>query len=150
MDQFNPEQMRSMMDFVSTEENTPEVQNYDIVLLKFIENCLFLESQAHHWHLQCKFYSKHMELDTFYKELPEYVDDFIEGVMASRGAIENTSAEFTFQGLDSCLDVLYNFIEQCTYIHQILDELQEYGSVNTLEDVISFVNQTIYKLEVLQ
>ena len=142
---FDPNDIRSMIDYVETTDDT-----HDDILIKFVENSLFLESQAHHWHLQCKFYSKHIELDEFYKGLPEYVDSFIEGMMAERGPIFSTGSTYVFQPLEEAIPLLEEYVQHCIKIHEILDGLGEYGSVNTLEDIMSFVESILYKLKVLQ
>ncbi|AFC21615.1 starvation-inducible transcriptional regulator [Cronobacter phage vB_CsaM_GAP32] len=142
---FDPNDIRSMIDYVETTDDT-----HEDILIKFVENSLFLESQAHHWHLQCMYYSKHMELDEFYKGLPEYVDEFIEGLMAERGPIFSTGSSYVFQPLEEAIPLLEQYVQHCHKIHEILDSLDEYGSVNKLEDIISFVDSILYKLKVLQ
>ena len=142
---FDPNDIRSMMDYVETTDDT-----HEDILIKFVENSLFLESQAHHWHLQCMYYSKHKELDEFYKGLPEYVDDFIEGLMTERGPIFSTGSSYVFQPLEEAISVLEEYVQHCNKIHEILDSIGEYGSINKLEDIISFVDSILYKLKVLQ
>lgn len=143
---FDPNDIRSMMDYVETTEDDSGTDT----LLKFVENSIFLESMAHHWHLQCKNYAKHMELDEFYKELPEYVDAFIEGLMEERGPIMCTGSTYVFQPVQEAVPILEEYVQHCKEVHGMLDEMEEYGSVNTLEDIISFVNSILYKLKVLQ
>lgn len=143
---FDSSELRDIMDYVVDTEK----ENHDDVLLVFVENSIFLEALAHHWHLQCHWYSKHMELDEFYKELPEYVDTFIEGLMATRGALPiGTGHAYTFQTLDQCIPVLQDYVQQAKHIHELLDSQDDYGSVNSLEDIISFVERILYKLTVL-
>lgn len=144
--QFDPEDIRSMIDYVESTEESP---NSDY-LLKFVENSLFLSAQAHHWHLQCNFYSTHMEFDDFYKEMPEFVDAFVEGLMAERGPISALSSSFTFLGLEKAVSTLEDYRAQCDFIHGILDEEGEYGSTNTLEDIMSHVDSVLYKLRNLR
>lgn len=140
--------LRHVMDFIgSTEEDTA----YDEVLLTFIENSLFLESQAHNWHLQSKHYTKHLQLDELYKDLPEHVDSFIEGIMNTRGALQvGTGHSYQFTPIEQCIPILEEYVEQCKYLHAMLDEAEDYGSVNNLEDIMSFVEGVLYKLKVLQ
>lgn len=149
--EFDPNDLRSMMDYVDKTEigtNEDELDESE-VLLKFVENCIFLESQSHHWHLQCDNYAKHMELNELYEELPEHVDSFIEGLMESRGPIQVTGTTYVFQELEFAIEVLSEFIEHCTKVHEILESIEEYGSVNNLEDIMSFVDSILYKLKVL-
>ncbi|EON7973739.1 DUF5856 family protein [Escherichia coli] len=140
--------LRHVMDFIGC---TEEDNSYDEVLLTFIENSLFLSSAAHNWHLQCHFYTKHLQLDELYKELPEYVDAFVEGIMNNRGALQvGTGNSYRFTPIEDCVPILEEYVEQCRAIHDMLEESGDYGSVNTLEDIMSFVEGTLYKLKVLQ
>ena len=145
METYDPNNMRDVIDAVSSTEMQP-----DDYLIKFVENSLFLESQSHHWHLQCELYSTHEELNDFYQELPQYVDDFIEGLMSERGPIFSTGSSFVFQSLDVVTDVLEDYVQQCNTIHELMSEEEDYGSVNKLEDIISLVDSTLYKLKVLK
>jgi DNA-binding ferritin-like protein len=148
MDEFDArEDMRGMMDYMADTESN--VSNDD--LLEFVEDCIFLEALSHHWHLQCRLYSKHMELDELYKEIGEYVDAFIEGLMNTRGALTiGTGKQYQFLELDACVPVLEQYVQTAKGIHQMLDAEDDYGSVNSLEDIISFLERTLYKLKVLQ
>lgn len=146
MDDVND--LRHIMDFVGSTEDD---DSYDEILLIFIENSLFLAAQSHSWHLQAKMYSKHMELDELYKELPEYVDSFVEGLMNSRGALPvGTGHQYTFGSIEGCIPVLEEYVQQAKAIHEMLDAQEDYGSVNSIEDIISFIERSLYKLKVLQ
>ena len=146
MNEFDPNNLRSMMNYVEQEETDVSEE----VLLKFVENSIFIESQSHHWHLQCGNYAKHMELNEFYEGFPEFIDSFIEGLMETRGALICSGSSYVFQPLSSVISVLEDYKQQCLSIHKVLDSMEEYGSVNTLEDIISFVDSTLYKLKVLK
>lgn len=147
-DQFDATQdMRGMMDYMDSTENDTS----DSSLLEFVEDCIFLESLSHHWHLQCRLYSKHMELDELYKEIGEYVDSFIEGLMSTRGALQvGPPKAYTFLPLEDCVPVLESYVQTAKHIHNLLDAEDDYGSVNSIEDIISFLERTLYKLKVLQ
>lgn len=148
MDNFDPHNMRSMMDFISNQVETEEDDHGDI-LLKFVENCIFLESQSHHWHLQSDNYDLHMILEELYEDLPELVDSLVEGLMSNRGNIFSTGSSFQFQTVDSAVSVLEGFSKQCEYIHDILDQMEEYGSVSDVDDLLALVRRILYKLKVL-
>lgn len=142
------EDMRSIMDYVDSTEQTDDSE---IALLTFVDNSIFLEAQGHHWHLQCKYYSKHMELDEFYKEFPEFVDSFVEGLMNNRGTLPiGMDSQYVFQPLEEAVGTLEQYVSQAKYIHELLESQEDYGSVNSLEDIISFVERTLYKLKHLQ
>lgn len=140
--------LRHVMDFIG---DTEEDSSYDEVLLTFIENSLFLSSAAHNWHLQSHFYTKHLQLDELYKELPEYVDAFVEGIMNTRGALQvGTGNSYRFTPIEDCVPILEEYVSQCKAIHAMLEEAEDYGSTNTLEDIMSFCEGMLYKLKVLQ
>lgn len=140
-------EMRDIMDYMAG----AEIESSGEELLEFVEDCIFLESLSHHWHLQCHLYSKHMELDELYKEIGEYVDSFIEGLMSTRGALQiGSGKQYTFLPLEQCIPVLEQYVQAAKHIHQLLDSEDDYGSVNSLEDIISFLERTLYKLKVLQ
>lgn len=140
-------EMRDIMDYMAG----AEIESSGEELLEFVEDCIFLESLSHHWHLQCHLYSKHMELDELYKDIGEYVDSFVEGLMSTRGALQiGSGKQYTFLPLDQCIPVLEQYVQAAKHIHQLLDAEDDYGSVNSLEDIISFLERTLYKLKVLQ
>lgn len=145
---FDPtSDMRGMMDYMAD----TEIDNGESSLLEFVEDCIFLESLSHHWHLQCHLYSKHMELDELYKEIGEYVDTFVEGLMSTRGALTlGAGKAYTFLPLDECIPVLEQYVSAAKDIHRMLDEQEDFGAVNSLEDIISFLERSLYKLKVLQ
>lgn len=144
----NVNDLRHIMDFVGS---TVDDDSYDELLLIFIENSLFLECQSHSWHFQARHYSKHMELDELYSELPEYIDAFVEGIMSSRGAlVVGTQNQYSFGSIENCIPVLEEYVSQAKAIHEMLDAQEDYGSVNSIEDIISFIERTLYKLKVLQ
>lgn len=141
-------QLRNLMDFIVQSE---EDESYDQLLLTFIENSLFLESAAHNWHLQSKHYTKHLQLDELYKELPEFIDAFIEGIMESRGPLViGTGNNYQFTEISTCITTLEEYLNQCEAIHQMLESNEDYGSTNTLEDIMSFIDGVLYKLKHLQ
>lgn len=144
----NINDLRHVMDFIGC---TEEDSAYDEVLLTFIENSIILPAIAHSWHLQSKHYTKHLQLDELYKELPEYVDAFIEGIMNTRGALQiGTGHSYKFTPIEQCIPILEEYCEQCKYVHAMLEEAEDYGSTNTLEDIMSFIEGTLYKLKYLE
>lgn len=141
-------QLRNLMDFITQSE---EDESYDQLLLTFIENSLILSSISHSWHLQSRHYTKHLQLDELYKELPEFVDAFVEGVMESRGPlIIGTGNKYQFTEISTCIPTLEEYLEQCKAIHEMLDANEDYGSINTLEDIMSFIDGVLYKLKYLE
>lgn len=144
MNEHTFDDIRDLMEIIS-DEATESNEDH---LLRFVENSLFLTSQSHHWHLQATNHTLHVELDELYKELPEYIDYFIENLMASRGPIvPSGDNQYDFQSVELCIPVLEQYIKQCNII---LSEINsEPACSNALEDVMSFVNSTLMKLKYL-
>lgn len=138
--------IRSDIDYIQD-----ELVNFsDSHLLKFVENALFLESQTHHWHLQARTHTKHVELDELYKGLPEFVDYFVEILMESRGPIiASGDSNYVFQSVEMCLDTLEKFKLQCETVHKVLDAEEQVSAVNALEDLMSFLDSCMMKLKFL-
>ncbi|HAN1507165.1 TPA: hypothetical protein IEL01_005310, partial [Escherichia coli] len=61
-----------------------------------------------------------------------------------------TGNSYRFTPIEDCVPILEEYVEQCRAIHDMLEESGDYGSVNTLEDIMSFVEGILYKLKVLQ
>lgn len=149
--------MRSVLNILgnaqeeSDNEQVPRQEpNYDEVLLAFAENCIFLESLSHHWHLQTNVYDAHKVLEKLYTELPEFVDTFIEGILSTRGPLPCTGTAFVFQPVQEVQKVLTLFRTMCDSVHNILETLEDHSSVNALEDIMSFIDGILYQLRVLQ
>lgn len=144
MNEHTFDDIRDLMEIISDDAS---VNNEDH-LLRFVENSLFLTAQAHHWHLQATNHTMHVELDELYKELPEYIDYFIENLMASRGPITPSGDNrYDFQSIDLCIPVLEQYLKHCNIIHSELSS--EPACVNALEDVMSFINSTLMKIKYL-
>lgn len=144
MDEHSFDDIRDLMDIISSDTGESDESH----LLRFVENSLFLTSQSHHWHLQAANHTLHVELDELYKELPEYIDFFIENLMAARGPIvPSGDNQYDFQSIELCIPTLEQYLNQCKIILNTLND--EPACSNALEDVMSFVNSSLMKLKYL-
>ena len=107
-----------------------------------------MQSVVEMWkaHLMTDKYSDHMALDEYYKEMPEKVDSFIESFLSIDGKIDNYKNTLTFDD---------DAIEYLTELKSlVVDGRDKYASTTELEsaidDVLSLIDSTLYKLKELK
>ena len=107
-----------------------------------------MQSVVEMWkaHLMTDRYSDHMALDEYYKEMPEKVDSFIESFLSIDGKIDNYKNILTFSD---------DAIEYLTELKSlVVDGRDKYASTTELEsaidDVLSLIDSTLYKLKELK
>lgn len=115
---------------------------------KLFSNLLYSSIQAHVMHLQSKSYAEHMALGSFYESIPGLTDSLIEEYQGKYGIINNyqtislsTQDPITYlKGLRSLVDSL-----RYTELKQTDTNLQ-----NTVDEITSLIDSTLYKLENLK
>lgn len=107
-----------------------------------------MQSVVEMWkaHLMTDRYSEHMALDEYYKEMPEKVDSFIECFLSIDGKIDNYKNTLIFDD---------DAIEYLTELKNlVVDGRDKYASTTELEsaidDVLSLIDSTLYKLKELK
>mgnify|MGYP003492247884 FL=1 len=110
------------------------------------EAALFMYVRAHMWHLNTKSSAAHMALNTFYTEMQDLIDAFCESTMAyEQNTMQPTGAAYRFDGFENAIPGLEQFLVISKQLHQ---ELQNQpGLTNTLEDIITLSESTLYKLK---
>ena len=98
-------------------------------------------------HLRTAKYGKHMALDEFYTELPELVDDLIEGYMGAYGK-KITKFENILQASNmNTLKYLQELKKVCKKGYDLLDDNEELEGL--LDDIVNLINSTLYKVKEL-
>ena len=107
-----------------------------------------MQSVVEMWkaHLMTDRYSEHMALDEYYKEMPEKVDSFIESFLSIDGKIDNYKNTLTFN------DDAIKYLTELKSL--VVDGRDKYASTTELEsaidDVLSLIDSTLYKLKELK
>lgn len=119
------------------------------LILSYIENLIFMESIAHHWHFQTNVYDKHKIFDELYENLPEHVDTIGEVLMSKRGQISSTGRSLVFPSVENAIEIIDSLITQSKKIMQILDDEGDVSSKSAVENLCILLDSTKYKLSVL-
>lgn len=114
---------------------------------EFVFDLLFFSIQAHAWHLQTGSYAAHIALNDLYDAIPDLVDDIAEALIASNRKLNCPTKPYTFMqdnsfNIDSVVASMNTFKSKATQM--ICDD--EAGIGNSLADVVSLLDKTIYKL----
>ncbi len=100
---------------------------------------------AHSKHLSSTSYSEHIALNTLYEDILELTDEFIEAYQGCYGLVE-----IKIESVESVDDMI-------EYLKQAKDKIKEYHSEteesflqNILDEILSLIARTIYKLTYLK
>lgn len=120
-------------------ENEYTVQEFVLSLLNSV-------TSAHILHLQSRSYSEHKALETYYTEIGDLVDDYVEAYQGKYGIIEgyDTSIWTTPPALEYM--ILLN-----DYVANARKELPQDSELQNITDEIAqLLDSTIYKLRFLR
>ena len=123
------------------EENQMEytVQSFVMCLLHAVTN-------THILHLQSRSYSEHMALGDFYEGLDDLADSFIEQYQGKYGIIEGYTDEYELP-----TPALEYLVSLSDYVKQARVELpQDTELQNTIDEIASLIDSTLYKLRFLK
>ena len=101
-------------------------------------------TDMHIAHLQTRKYSDHMALNTFYDEIGDLIDRFIEGYQGRYELIKGYTIKLS-EGVDP-LKYLQEFVSGCEEYRTICKDgyLQQ-----IVDDIIELATSTIYKIKFL-
>jgi hypothetical protein len=114
----------------------------------FIGKLFEARQVAHIAHLQTNSYAAHKALGSFYESILEMIDSFIETFQGQYGII-NAYDSINAKSPDSMEKYLENLAEEIKSTRQNLDEKDTHLQ-NMLDEMISLVYSTIYKLKYLK
>lgn len=102
---------------------------------------------AHNVHLQTKSYSVHKALNTFYDELLEFIDTFVETYQGQYGIISGYEKLIVIEPVSD----VETYIEDCAKIFNVAKEgLKDSHLKNIMEEIIALTYGTLYKLKNLK
>lgn len=116
---------------------------------KFISTLLSSRTQAHIFHLQSTSYSAHKALQTYYEDIIDLVDSYVETYQGKYDMLKGYSS--SFQVIEEEGRTLNYFMGVSTFVDKIRTELPQDGALNNIVDEISaLVSSTVYKLRFLK
>ena len=115
------------------------VQSFVMCLLHAVTN-------THILHLQSRSFSEHMALGDFYEGLDTLADSFIEQYQGKYGIIEGYSDEYELP-----TPPLEYLVSLNDYVKQARVELPQDSELqNTIDEIASLIDSTLYKLRFLK
>lgn len=114
---------------------------------EFFAVLLMAAPYAHMAHLQTRSYAEHMALGTLYEELPELVDSLIESYQGKYGLVMDYP-------VPAKLPPLGNPVAMVTQLNKYIDDTRANVSddseiQNQIDEIVTLVNSTTYKLKFL-
>jgi hypothetical protein len=116
---------------------------------KFISTLLASRTQAHIFHLQTTSYSAHKALQTYYEDIVDLIDSYVEGYQGKYEILKGFTN--TTQIIEGEERIVNYFVGVSTFIDKIRTELPQDGALNNIVDEISALTaSTLYKLRFLK
>lgn len=139
LQQAQPEQMEEYQAPVNEESS-------EISCEQIVSMLLESRTQAHIWHLSTSSFAEHVALQSYYDDVVELIDTFVEQYQGRFGIIRQ------YDTLDKIEYNKRDILDYFTYIAEVSEVHAETlpGHLkNVLEEIIGLIYQTIYKLREL-
>ena len=117
-------------------------------VMQFVQCLLHSVTNAHILHFQTLSFSKHMALGTFYEEVGDLVDSFVEAFRGKYGLLTTYKADYELPDIDLV-----------AYFTHLQDEVEALRSIpkfpqdsklqNEVANIANLINSTLYKLRFL-
>lgn len=115
-------------------------------MIELISKLLFSKNQAHVYHWQASFYSKHIALDSYYNDITPLLDKLVETYQGTNDIIKvYTNNEKYGYGEES---VIPYFEELLKYVQS--NKMDDSDLQNIIDEIVSLIKQTLYKLKRLK
>lgn len=125
-----------------------EAQEQNDPLMVFTMHMLHAVTNAHILHLTTRSYAEHQALGTFYSEIGDLVDAFVEAFQGKYGLLHDFIADYKLPGNDpvAYLEMLKVEVETLRRAPRFPQdaELQ-----NEVDNIANLINSTLYKLRFL-
>lgn len=117
-------------------------------VMQFVMCLLHSVTNAHILHFQTLSFSKHMALGTFYGEIGDLVDGFVESFQGKYGLLTNYKADYELPPSDPLAYLTYLKDEVAT-LRRAPEFPQDSELQNEVDNIANLINTTIYKLRFL-
>lgn len=120
-------------------------------LNEFVFDLMFFAVQVHAWHLQTGSYAAHIALNDLYDALPGLADGIAEAIIGTNRKLTTPTKPYTFI-LDNVADIngIVAAIDSFKARATQLTANDEVGIANTLADIVTLLDSTVYKLKNLK
>jgi len=114
-----------------------------------ISQLLFSQTQVHIFHLQTKSYSEHKALQGYYEDIDDLVDTLVESYQGEFGIIENYKS-FKVESYQDTDQVIAYFEMILNLVKEGRETIESTHLQNILDEIITLVTKTMYKLKFLK
>lgn len=112
----------------------------------YAEKLLTMVSNSHLWHFYTKSYAAHDALNKFYTGLEDIADKYIECDIGAYGPIKPSGNTFFYSGLDSAVSSIKSLKADTLALRGIQDKSGQPGLVSILDELLTLIDQTLYRL----
>ena len=119
----------------------------DDPVMQFVMCLLHSVTNAHILHLSTKSYSQHKALETFYTEIGDHVDDFVEAFQGKYGLLTKYTNDY---------ELPTQPVEYLTYLNNEVKTLRQASNFpqdselqNITDEIAQLIDSTLYKLRFL-
>lgn len=113
---------------------------------KLVEKMFEVRQTSHNFHLQTKSYSSHKALNSYYDDLLDLIDEFVETFQGQYGILTG------YENIQiTPIDDIISYLEDAVKIFIIGGEaLKETHLKNIIDEIVATTFRTLYKLKYLK
>ena len=116
---------------------------------KLISYLLHSRTQSHVYHLQTPSFAAHNALNDYYDNIVGLTDGLVESFQGKYGILTGYS-NFGLMEYQSCEAIQEYFYALCTTIDMLRTDIPDSYIQNQIDEVMTLVKSTIYKLKFLK
>ena len=116
---------------------------------KLISYLLHSRTQAHIFHLQTPSFAAHKALNDYYDGIVDIVDGLVESYQGKYGVIREYTS-FSVMNYESCEQITTYFEALARIVEQLRQGNQDSYIQNQIDEVVTLIHSTIYKLKFLK
>ena len=117
-------------------------------VMQFVMCLLHSVTNGHILHLSTQSYSEHKALETFYTEIGDHVDDFVEAFQGKYGLLTNYLAQYELPA--EPLDYLTYLKEEVATLRVTEGFPTDSELQNITDEIAQLIDSTLYKLRFLK
>ena len=117
-------------------------------VMQFVMCLLHSVTNGHILHLTTKSYSEHKALETFYSEVGDHVDDFVEAFQGKYGLLHDFTSDYQLP--TTPLAYLIYLKDEVVTLRHMPKFPQDSELQNITDEIAQLIDSTLYKLRFLK
>ena len=131
------------------DQDEKDSSNHNEDFCDMVCQLLHSQTQVHIFHLQTKSYSEHKALQGYYEDIDDLVDTLVESYQGEFGIIENYKS-FKVESYQDTDQVIAYFEMILNLVKEGRETIESTHLQNILDEIITLVTKTMYKLKFLK